>query len=368
FWQCDADTVGTPMMAADAELAAMLADCMEAVGISRGDYVVRLNNRKVLNGVLERIGVLNADDPQTEVKRLTILRAIDKLDRLGPEGVRLLLGPGRKDESGDFTEGAKLSAEQTDMVMAFTDAGGGGREKVMARLAELVANSPAGREGIEELERIAEVLDALGYADERVTFDPSIVRGLGYYTGPVFEADLTFEIEDEKGRPVRFGSVASGGRYDDLVKRFKGVEVPATGCSIGVSRLLSALRVLGRVSERHTRGPVVVLVMEKGRLPGYARMAQELRAAGVRAEVYLGGGGMKAQLKYADKRGAPVAIIQGEDERNRGEVTLKDLILGAQMAAAIADNRTWREEQPAQISVPAESLVKGVREILARHA
>ena len=197
FYQCDADTVGAPSVAADAEICAMLADCLEEVGIARGDYVVRVNNRKVLNGVLEVAG-LAGDDKDTE--RGIVLRAIDKLDRLGPEGVRALLGEGRKDDSGDFTKGAGLEDAQADVVMGFMQAKRDSGAETVARLRELVADSDVGVQGVDELELISDLLAAGGYGPDRVEIDPSVVRGLGYYTGPVFEAELTFEIKDERPR------------------------------------------------------------------------------------------------------------------------------------------------------------------------
>ena len=363
FYQCDADTVGTASMAADAEICAMLSDALETVGIPRGDYVVRVNNRKVLNGVMEVAGVLDPTDPEVKAhERGIVLRAIDKLDRLGPDGVRALLGEGRKDESGDFTDGAGLSAEQAEIVMGFTEAGRDTGAATVARLRELVGASVMGQEGVAELEQIAELLDAGGYGGDRILIDPSVVRGLGYYTGPVYEAELTFEIFDEKGRKRQFGSVSGGGRYDDLVKRFTGQAVPATGISIGVDRLLAALRAKGRLqSEAH--GPVVVTVMDRDRMADYLAMVAELRNAGIRAEVYLGNPkNFGNQLKYADRRDSPAAVIEGADEKARGVVQVKDLILGKK----IAENATLEEwkERPSQVEVPRSELVATIREIL----
>ncbi|MCH9807285.1 MAG: histidine--tRNA ligase [Alphaproteobacteria bacterium] len=365
FTQFDADTVGTQSVAADAEICMLAADTMEALGIGRGEYQIRVNSRKVLDGVLEGIGIDPAD--AGGAKRLTILRAVDKLDRLGAEGVSLLLGGGRKDESGDFTSGAGLEADAISRVLSFVEAGAEKGTDTLNAIAALVENSETGREGVAELRQMQELFEAAGYADERVRIDPSIVRGLDYYTGPVFEAELTFEVNDEKGRPVRFGSVGGGGRYDDLVARFTGQSVPATGFSIGVSRLQAALAALGRVETNAASGPVVVLVMDRSELPRYQRMAGDLRAAGVRAEMYLGTSGMKAQMKYADKRGAPCVIIQGSDERESGEVQIKDLIEGAKAAQSIADNKEWKESRPAQVSVPEADLVEEVKKIIARH-
>lgn len=359
FYQCDADTVGAASVAADAEICAMLADCLEEVGIARGDYVIRVNNRKVLNGVLEVAG-LSGDDKDAE--RGIVLRAIDKLDRLGVAGVRALLGQGRKDESGDFTKGAGLSQAQADVVIGFMEAKRDTGAATVARLAELVAGSPIGVAGVAELDEIAGLLSAQGYGPDRIVIDPSVVRGLGYYTGPVFEAELTFEVTDEKGRPRNFGSVAGGGRYDDLVKRFTGQEVPATGVSIGVDRLLAALRATGRITSA-SAGPVIVTVMDRAHMADYQTMVAELRKAGVRSEVYLGNPkNFGNQLKYADKRASPVAIIAGGDEFAKGVVQIKDLILGAE----IAKNATLEEwkDRPSQYEVPRDQMVAKVRAIL----
>jgi histidyl-tRNA synthetase len=250
-------------------MAAMTADVLEAVGIARGDYVVRVNSRRVLNGVMEAAGILDPAAPEAHARqRGIVLRAIDKLDRLGQAGVRALLGAGRKDDSGDFTEGAHLPEEAAEVILAFTAARRSDAAGTLARLRELVGRSETGRGGIDELEQIAAFLDAGGYEEDRIVLDPSVVRGLGYYTGAVYEAELTFEITDEKGRPRQFGSVAGGGRYDDLVRRFTGEAVPATGVSIGVDRLLAALAATGRTAEDEA-GPVVVTVMDRTRLPAY---------------------------------------------------------------------------------------------------
>jgi histidyl-tRNA synthetase len=365
FTQCDADTVGAPTVAADAEICAMLADALEAAGIARGDYVVRINDRKALNGALEAIGL---GDPGAHAPaRGIVSRAVDKLDRLGPDGVRLLLGAGRKDESGDFTKGAGLGADQIELILAFLAARRETAAATCAALRDLVGHTGPGREGVNELEQIAELLDAQGYGPERVVIDPSVVRGLGYYTGPVYEAELTFEILDEKGRSRQFGSVAGGGRYDDLVKRFTGQAVPATGVSIGVDRLLAALAATGRVAA-DPAGPVVVTVMDRDRMADYMAMAAELRADGLRAETFLGNPKqLGTQLRYADRRASPVAVIQGSDEAARGVVQLKDLALGARLAADIDTHEAWKA-QPAQVEVPRGALVAAVRAMLDRGA
>ena len=356
FMQFDADTVGSASMAADAENCMMAADTMEALGIPRGSYVVKANNRKVLDGVLESIGL---GGEGKEHQRLAVLRAMDKYDRLGVAGVKQLLGEGRKDESGDFTKGAGLGAAAIETVLSVF-------ETDVLRDTRL-GNSKAGQEGREELEQIGSLVKASGYDSDRIVIDPSIVRGLEYYTGPVYEAELIGDIKDDSGRPVRIGSVASGGRYDGLVARFRGEQVPATGISIGVSRLLAALQLLGKVDSKPEPGPVVVTVFDKSRVADYQRMVTTLRNAGIRAELYLGGGKMGPQLKYADKRGSPCVIIQGGDEQAKGELQIKDLIEGAKAAAAIASNQEWRETRPAQFAVAESKLVEAVREVLARH-
>jgi len=352
FMQFDADTVGSASPAADAEICMMAADTMEALGIKRGDYVVKVNNRKVLDGVLESIGFggeANAGE------RLTVLRAIDKLDRLGPDGVRALLGEGRKDESGDFTKGAGLPSPAIEKVIDFTE-------------GKPVEGSDTATQGRNELDEMAALLSAAGY-DGRVKIDPSVVRGLEYYTGPVYEVELLIETKDEKGRPVRFGSVGGGGRYDGLVSRFRGEPVPATGFSIGVSRLQAALMHIGKLESKAGFGPVVVTVFDRSYMADYQRMVAALRAAGIRAELYLGNPkNFGNQFKYADKRNSPCVVIQGGDEKAKGEVQIKDLILGAEIAGLSKDRDDYLKKQAeAQFAVKESELVDAVRKVLARH-
>ncbi|MGR9448071.1 histidine--tRNA ligase [Rhizobium leguminosarum] len=366
FMQFDADTVGAPGVQADAEMCMMMADTLEALGIKRGDYVIRVNNRKVLDGVLEAIG-LGGDDKAGQ--RLNVLRAIDKLDKFGPEGVALLLGPGRKDESGDFTKGAGLNQEQIDKVLFFV--GIKDYAESAARLAELVAGTSRGGEGVEELNFIGALVASAGYGPDRIKIDPSVVRGLEYYTGPVYEAELSFDVTNEKGEKVVFGSVGGGGRYDGLVSRFMGQPVPATGFSIGVSRLMTALKNLGKLGASEVIEPVLVTVMDGDveAMGRYQKMTQELRAAGIRAEMFQGNWKKFGnQLKYADRRGCPVAIIQGGDERATSVVQIKDLIEGKRLSGEIEDNASWREARVAQETAPEADLVAKVKEILAAQA
>ncbi|MFO1122829.1 MAG: histidine--tRNA ligase [Hyphomicrobiales bacterium] len=351
FMQFDADTVGSASPAADAEVCMMAADTMEALGIRRGQYVMKVNSRKLLTGFTETYEI------PREVE-LTWLRALDKLDRLGREGVSQLLGPGRKDESGDFTKGAGLSDKQIEASISFATA-------TALNLAHL-SGSKTGEEGARDIEAMQALFAKAGYGTDRIRYDSSVVRGLEYYTGPVFECELLMETKDEDGRTVRFGSVGGGGRYDDLVARFTGQQVPATGFSIGVSRLYSALKLAGLAAEADALAPVVVLVMDRDRQGDYWRMVQELRGSGIRAEMYVGTAGMKAQMKYADKRGSPLVVIQGGDEKARGEVQIKDLAQGAALAAGIETRAEYAGQRLAQFSVPESELVAAVRKALER--
>lgn len=394
FMQFDADTVGSATPAADAEICMMAADTMEALGVARGSYVVKINNRKVLDGVMESIGLGGEENAG---RRLTVLRAIDKLDKFPIEEVKKLLGPGRWDGGeegkGDFTKGAGLTDDQIERVRWFTLAfsrvvsadqfdetiradmqdglSAGTKISNFALLEDWLTNSNENAlilEGIAELKAIADICFASGYGTARIRIDPSVVRGLEYYTGPVYEVELLVETKDEKGRPVRFGSVGGGGRYDGLVSRFRGEPVPATGFSIGVSRLQAALTLLGKLDTRPEFGPVVVTVFDRDRVADYQKMAASLRTAGIRAELYLGNPkNMGNQLKYADRRNSPCVIIQGSNEKARGELQIKDLIEGAKAAAAIASNQEWRESRPAQFSCSEADLVAKVRDVLARH-
>ena len=355
FMQIDADTVGAANQAADAEICMMAADCMEALGLERGDYVVRINNRKIMDGLLLAID-LDPTGEDYETTRLTILRAMDKFDRLGLDAVKALLGDGRKDESGDFTKGAKLSPAQIDKVAQMVSIEASDRSQALAAMGELVGDTQIGQEGLAELRDMAELFTTLGYDEDRLAIDPSIVRGLGYYTGPVYEIELTFEAQDENAELARFGSVGGGGRYDDLVKRFKGIEIPATGISIGVSRLAAALTLLGKAGAATPADLIVVTVMDKETRPELMALVRDLREQGFRAELYMGDSAMKAQLRYADARGARFVVIEGEDERAAGEVTIKDLQLGKEKSAEINDNAEWRASEHAQQQVPKGDL------------
>jgi histidyl-tRNA synthetase len=386
FMQFDADTVGAPTMAADAEMCMLAADTMEALGIERGSYVVKVNNRKILDGVMERIG-LSGDE--NAGKRLTVLRAIDKLDRLGLDGVRQLLGTGRKDESGDFTKGAGLTDTQADEIVHFLNMSAKVAseirhgESLPANVTDLdkadwyiidemqssFHGQPTISAGLDELMSIWKLVRYAGYGIDQVRIDPSVVRGLEYYTGPVFEVELLIETKDDKGRPIRFGSVGGGGRYDGLVSRFRGEPVPATGFSIGVSRLQAALTALGKLGGKAERGPVLVTVFGPDNVQASQKLAAELRKANIRAEMYLGNPkhGIGQQLKYADKRGSPCAVIQGPDEQAQGKVMIRDLIAGAAPSDTTDRVEHLKKQAEAQSAVKESDLVDAVRKLLARH-
>ena len=382
FMQFDADTVGAPSVAADAEICMMAADTLEALGL-KGQYVIKVNNRKVLDGVMEAIGLGGEENAGS---RLTVLRAIDKADKFPLSEVKKLLMEGRKDESGDFTKGAGLKDAQAERLLAFLNLGqliGGGlanyRESGgwIGLFNELIrpdstseANSTAAQ-GLSELEQMGELILAAGYGPDRIRIDPSVVRGLEYYTGPVFEAELTFEVKGEDGKPIRFGSVGGGGRYDGLVSRFLPEPAPATGFSIGVSRLLSALKAVNSpiVTGATSPGPVVILAMDKdpAAMAGYQKLVGALRGAGIRSEIYLGSAGMKPQMKYADRRGASCVVIQGSNERAEGMVQIKDLVLGATITG-IKDRAEYLAAQAeAQFMVPVQDIVAGVTRVLDRY-
>jgi len=354
FIQCDADSVGVAGPAADAEMIAIAAEAMEAAGAAKGEYVIRVNSRQILDGIMETAGVL--DPPQ----RGTVLRALDKFDKFGVEGVTLLLGKGRKDESGDVTQGAGLAANQIDVLLEFITARSVTRAETVRKLANSTGMTRSGAQGVAELGEIDAILNALGLSEESVSFDPLIVRGLEYYTGPVFEAEFLREFRDPEGNTLRFGSVGGGGRYDGLVARFRGEPAPATGFSVGVSRLAAAMAASG---EEQVQGPVLVLVLDKDQLADYATLASDLRRAGVRAEMYLGSSGMKPQMKYADRRNSPAVVIVGGNEREKGVVTIKDLKAGAAAAKAMTDNDAWRSERPGQFECPRSDMVARIKAI-----
>lgn len=367
FYQFDIDIVGSSKMSAEAEICHVICECMEKLNIQRGEYLVRVNNRKIVNGIMESCGIGHSDTKgKPTFQCLTTLRAIDKLDRLGMEGVIALLGKGRKDETGDFTKGAELTVEQIEYIQKYLDVRSENRGEVCDQLLELVKDSEIGQEGIHELRQIDEILTALEVMGDRVIFDPTIVRGLSYYTGPVFETVLT-GCKDKDGNPVDLGSVFSGGRYDGLIERFTGQKVPATGASIGLDRLLEALKISGKIKQRKATAQVFITTMDKKLTGEYHKLAHFLRKEGLNTELFTGNGKLNKQLKYADRWEIPVAILLGSNELEENKVSIKDLYHGREIANQIDDREVWRKEQPAQVTVAKSDLVKTIRNILAKY-
>jgi len=360
FVQCDADTVGSDRPEADAEIIAMAVEGLTAAGLTEGQAVVRVSNRKLFDGLFEAGGITDAG------QKLTALRAIDKFDRLGWDGTAALLGEGRLDDSGDYTKGARLPGTVIATVEAFLSSVAT-PDQTRAQTLDAVAAAgglgATGEAALAELAAIDTALSAMKVGQDRVRFDPTIVRGLEYYTGAVFEAELLLDTTDDKGSAVRFGSIGGGGRYDDLVARFTGEKTPATGFSFGVSRLASALRAAGQAGI-DARGPVVVIVFGQDDMAHYLDAVAELRNAGIAAELYLGRAGMKAQMKYADRRGSPAAVLLGGDEIGQGRVTIKDLDAGRALAAGLTDNSAWKSERPGQVTVGRTEMVRTLRAII----
>jgi len=389
FMQFDADTVGAAGPEADAEMCMMMADTMDALGLA-GKYVVKVSSRNILSGALEAIGLADTSD---EARRLAVLRSMDKADRLGRDGVALLLGNGRKDESGDFTKGVGLQQRQIDTILDLllplvkytadwdrvpesiredtADSRTRGavlNSDLLEDYEQWIGAAPSGRKGLDELSAMNEIFVAAGYGSSRIRIDPSVVRGLEYYTGPVFEIELTFAVQNEKGQDVVFGSVGGGGRYDGLVSRFRSEPVPATGFSIGVSRLANALKLTGNLQGETPLGPVVVLVLDKDETPRYQAITSALRKAGIRAEMFMGNTkNFGKQVAYADKRNAPAVIIEGSQERESGKVQIKDLIVGKEEAKAITDNATYKSERPGQFECDGDvdAIVTAISELPA---
>ncbi len=363
FYQCDADTVGTNSITSDAEMSLVLKDIFQDLGFSKKDFLIKINNRKILNGIIELIKENNSDFEQGQ--NMSIMRAIDKYDRLGIEGVKLLLTEGRKDESGDFTQGANLSEMQAQLVVEFLKSKDLSNEKTFENIKYLVKNSAFGLEGLSELENILNICNASENNSKNIIFDPTVVRGLGYYTGPVIEAELIKQFVNEKGKAINVGSVAGGGRYDNLVKRFLGQDVPATGVSIGVDRLLFALS-LNKSNSIIEKGPILVTVIDRNTIITCQNMVDELRSAGIRAELYHGNSKkLGKQLGYADSRNSFLAIIYGEDEQKNNTVQVKDLNLGNVLSKELKSNDEWKKN-PSQITIKRDDLVKEVKSLISK--
>ncbi len=353
FTQFDVDTVGASNIQADAELCLILARCLDAVGFAHDEYVVRVNDRRLLDALLDEIGLAGDD------RRADAMRAMDKFDRLGVQGVRDLLGPGRKDASGDITDGLGLDGSSIDKVVQFLQVRTlhSDNASVLDALEDLVSGHEEGMKATKDLRLLTQIVGGDKDVAKTIILDPSVVRGLGYYTGIVFEAELTFPVTNAKGEEVVFGSVAGGGRYDGLVSRFGGEPMPATGMSIGIDRLVSAITSRDQGKQSDEPGPVIVVNFGGADDIHAFALADDLRRAGLRSEAYVGDAGVKAQMKYADRRQARFVVLEGDDERSRNVVMVKDLKAGAQIAGQIESREEWVKAQPAQMEVPRHELV-----------
>lgn len=362
FLQFDADTVGTASPAADAELCMLGVETLRKLGIKDGDFVIRVNNRKIIDGLIANLSVA-VDEEQ----KLNIMRTMDKLDKVGMEGVEALLGDGRLDESGDFIPGAKLPKSDRDYICLFLATTAPSNEDTIASMKRLMKGSERGLEGVAELAMMQEIFATNGYTPKEIRIDASIVRGLEYYTGAIFEAELTFKVRNQDGEIVQFGSVGGGGRYDGLVSRFTDEPVPATGFSVGLSRLMAALRYLQTDEPLpFYKAPVVILMLDSSKeyMAKYQDFVSFLREEGIPAEIYLGSGGLKAQMKYADKRGAPCVMIYGAKEKENGVVAIKDLKQGREISKTITSNEEWLKNNAAQQEVPVTDWLSTVLKIV----
>jgi len=307
FLQFDADYVGTKNLQADAELCVMISEILEKCGLGKEEYVIKISSRKITEKLFKKINI------ETNDQKLTTLRALDKLDRLGWEGVKQLLGEGRKDKSGDFTTGANLSSSNVETI-----------EK------ELKKKSP-------ETEDLLEILKLFkDYNFNNFEFDSSIIRGLEYYTGPIFEVNLKFDVKNSKGQVIQFGSIGGGGRYDNLVNNFGNYEAPATGISIGLDRLVYALIQKKEFKIKQSK-PVVICVFSKSAMKEYIKLQTILREEGISTEIYPGESKLKKQMEYANKIKAPAVILYGDDEIKSNKPTLRDLNTGKEKSIEIKE-------------------------------
>ena len=353
FTQLDIDAAGADDVAVDAEIIAIMCEVMDAVGV--GEYAVLVNNRKLIDALLESCGITD------EARQKHVLRVIDKLAKVGLDNVRLELGDGRIDESGDPIPGVHLDAQTIDAVLDFIAVRGASRAETIDKLATALPESAAAVQALTEMRELDAALTVLGIGEERVRFDPSLARGLDYYTGPVFETIVPGAAE--------FGSVMGGGRYNQLVERFMDRPIPCTGMSIGLERLMAALRRLGLAPQAKTTTQVLVVTIGKVPKSESLKLASELRAAGLDTEAYFAGKkkmGMKFQLAHADRCGIPVAVILGEDELANGVVSVKDLEAGKREREHIEDREAYREAgKTGQVTVPRAEMVETVGKFLA---
>jgi len=345
FLQFDADYVGTSNLLADSELCVLISEILEKCGLANNEFNIKISNRKLSKGLLEELNII--DQNQQSIS----LRAIDKLDRVGIEGVRLLLGKGRKDKSGDFTDGAQLEEKQIIKIIEFLNS------KDLNQLEQIGCKNKLFEEGINELKQMVKKFDFFKFTNFKI--DPTVVRGLEYYTGPIFEAELTFKVKNEKGVEIEFGSIGGGGRYDDLVKRFKNQDCPATGISIGLDRLLYALN-QKNIFNFNQKNPVLICTLDERYMDYYFKILNLLRSNNINSEIYSGSSNFKAQLKYADKRNCKYVIICGEDEVSKELITLKNLVVGSKVSEDIKSREDWTQSKDAQKTFAFSNLLNEI--------
>ncbi len=363
FTQFDIDAIGVESELADAEIIAAMCDTL--VALDAGPFKVRFSSRKILNlllayaGVPAELSLRRGVGGEAVEKRpgTDVFRVLDKLPKIGIEKVRLELTKGYTDESGDKIPGLGLDAAQVARIEEFLNLKSDTRRGTLEQLTALFAGVEGADGVLKQVANISDTLAALGYDESKAIIDLSIARGLAYYTGPVFETTL-----DEL---PQFGSVMSGGRYDDLVKRFKGTSVPAVGTSIGIDRLLAAMVESKRVALKAATAQVLVTTMDAALTSEYLAIASQLRRAGIRTEIYLASARVGKQMKYADALGIPLVIIIGSDENARGVVQIKQMDLGLQLSASMATREEYRQARPGQFEVSRAKLVESVKDLLA---
>lgn len=349
FMQCDIDIVGTKNLLADAEIIAAMVSTLEHLNVNK--FLVRFSNRKILNGLIEYAGISPEDGGN-------VMRVIDKLEKQGRKAVILELGPGRTDKSGDKIPGLELSSDQIKSLEEFLDLAQSHDGDPLEGADNLLGNIEVSAEGISELNEIKSHLKAMNVTSDKTVIDLTIVRGLGYYTGPVFETTLSDLPE--------YGSIFSGGRYDNLVDRFLGRSIPAVGSSLGPDRLLAALIELKAIKLKRATSKVLVTVMDRERLPDYLQILSQLRSAGIPSEIYAGDSkNLTKQIKYGDRCGIRFAVIAGSDEFAAGQVTIKDLEAGKEKAADTEDRSEWLKAEQIQVTIAVEKLVDHLKQQLA---
>ena len=351
FLQFDADYIGTNNLFSDAELCFLISEILNSCGLEKSEFIIKISNRKLSKGLLEKLNITD------EQKQSITLRAIDKLDRVGVEGVQYLLGKGRKDKSGDFTKGAELEESQIKEIIKFLNIKNLS-DKNFKRIKEIATDNKSMNDGIKELELMEKYFSLFNFTN--YIFDPTVVRGLEYYTGPIFEANLTFGVKNNKGQEIEFGSVGGGGRYDDLVKRFNNQDCPSTGISVGLDRLIYAILQKNKI-KAEKKNPVLICVFDEKYMDFYIKILNVLRSKNISAEIYSGSSNIKSQFKYADRRGCDFVILCGDDEVSKNVVTIKNLNVGKQMSENIKDRSEWKQSSEAQKTVAFDQLLNEIK-------